>query len=226
MMTEYEYQISPISIDKLSQEIRANVGISIALDSISALGIAVTFKFRAPLSEAEIASLEQTISAHDGIPPPAPEETIKVSQLPEQEPFAKPSFRTKRTATTDPVQVAPGAVGVIDYVLPVERYVSGGVLLVEGAEFGDHIMAEVFDPNGVIPAPYRAAMCEQWPSVAVYVEKEFIEVKGGQYNIHRIDTYPLNAKITAGLALRLTYHATNAGSTRSVAVNYNMSKKL
>ena len=143
---------------------------------------------------------------------------IEVAEL---EPFAKPTFRTKRNATTSIVSCALNTSTVIDFDLTEERYVAGGMLLIENYEFGDYVTAEVNDKNGVIPEAYRAALCEAHPTVAKYIEKEW--VSGAN---HSISTMPLNAKITAGLCLRVTYHATNSGSARNVLINYDLTKKL
>lgn len=154
-----------------------------------------------------------------------PVESIIISQ-PNPAPFAEPSFRTKRSATANLVTIAPGSSGTIDYYITQERYVAGGTILVSGAQFGDYATAEVRDIDGVIPSPYRAALCENWPTVAKYIEKEWIEAHDSNIAMHKIDTYPLNAKITAGLYLRVTYYTTNAGPNRTIGVNYFLTKKL
>lgn len=148
--------------------------------------------------------------------------TREISKLPDSQPFATPSFRTKRDATSEIVEIAPGSSGSIDYTITEERYVHGGKLIVSGNEMGDRFEAEVIDLNGVIPAPYRAAMCENYPTVAKYIESEWMEKSG----VHEINTYPLNAKVTANLVLRVTYFTTSAGSNRQVGINYYLTKKL
>ena len=141
-------------------------------------------------------------------------------------PFAIPSYRTKRNATSDLVTVPVGESANIDFLVTMERYAAGGTLLAENAVFGDYCIASVYDKDGVIPAPYRALMCENYPNVATYIEKEWVEVSSNSISKHKIDTYPLNAKVTAGLYLRITYFAVNSGSDRRVAVNYYLTKKL
>lgn len=143
-----------------------------------------------------------------------------------QEPFATPTYRTKRNATSSIQTCAANANVTINHLLAAERYVHGGALIVKNPEMGDYFYAEVRDVDGVIPAPYRAALCESWPTVASYVEKEWIKVDGSGYAVHELNTYPLNAKITAGLYLSLTYYAVNAGSTREIGINYFMTKKI
>ena len=153
-------------------------------------------------------------------------QTISVVSVPDPAPFAQPTYRTKRNATNSIVTVQSGESGDIDFLLTAERYTAGGTLLVDGAQFGDYAVACVYDKDGVIPAPYRAALCEDWPMVATYIEKEWIEVNVGGITRHKIDTTPLNAKITAGLYLRVIYHATNEGGDRKIGINYYLTKKL
>jgi hypothetical protein len=147
-------------------------------------------------------------------------------------PFAQPLYRTKRNATASTVTVSPGSNSSIGIQITAERYVSGGCLVIENAEFGDYVTAEVSDTDGVIPSPYRSALCENWPVVAMYIEKEYIKVntpgsiQAGSVTIHEIDTAPLNAKITPMLYLTVTYYAVNAGLDRRLAANYYLTKKL
>ena len=156
----------------------------------------------------------------------------KASNLPQlisinsNPPFAEPTYRTKRNATQSIVSIEPDNYQNIDFLMTAERYVAGGLIIIENAVFGDYLTAEVIDIDGVIPSLYRAALCENWPTVALYVEKAWILASGDIMTKMEMDTYPLNAKISAGLYLRITYHAINSGSTRRVAVNYYLTKKL
>jgi hypothetical protein len=160
-----------------------------------------------------------------------PRSTIITSQ-PDPAPFALPTFRTKRNATASHITVASNSDEEIQFLLTSERYVSGGDLIVENAEFGDYITAEVEDIDGVIPEAYRAALCEAWPVVSSYIEKEYVRVatpgsvQAGSVTTHSINTYPLNAKITAGLYLCIHYYAVNSGLSRRLVVNYHLTKKL
>lgn len=144
----------------------------------------------------------------------------------ESQPFSIPSYRTKRDAIAAPITCPKNTTTEILYPLTQELYTKGGCMIVKNPEFGDYVFAEVEDIDGVIPAPYRAAICEAWPVVAVYILKEFVEVNGSSLVVHRIDTQPLSAKITPGLYLSLHYVAVNAGLDREVAINYYMNKKL
>jgi len=141
-------------------------------------------------------------------------------------PFAEPTYRSKFTGTDEAVAVSIDDSEHIDYEVDVERYVYGGEVIAKNAEFGDYMTACIYDKDSVIPSAYRSALCEDWPTVATYVEKHWITCTGSNPVVNVMNTYPLNAKISAGLYMRITYHAANTGSERSVLVNYFMSKKL
>lgn len=142
----------------------------------------------------------------------------------DQEPFALPSYRTKLNCSNI-VTIAPDTNVSLDYQITQERFVTGGTLIVKGAQFGDYVTASVYDKDGIIPAPYRSVLCENHPVVAEYVEKHWIEATSENI-IMSINTYPLNAKISAGLYLRLNYFAVGGSSDRQAAVNYKLTKKL
>lgn len=146
--------------------------------------------------------------------------------IPNSNPFALPLFRTKRNSTSDIEICAPNSTKEIKFLLTSELYTKGGCLIVEGAQFGDYVTAEVEDIDGVIPEAYRAAICEAWPTVSQYIVKEWVEVNSSNYVVQRVDTMPLVAKLSSGLYMCLHYHATSAGSDRKIAVNYYMNKKL
>lgn len=152
---------------------------------------------------------------------------VSVESMP---PFAEPLYRTKLSATTAGVTIEPGAAGNIDFTLPAERWVYGGEGLILNAEPGDWFEAQVVDANSLIPEAYRAALCEAspgWPVVNTYVKKHWMLCPGGGLNAQfKINTYPLIAKVTAGLVLRTIYHATSAGSARTVYANLLLTKKL
>jgi len=142
----------------------------------------------------------------------------------ESQPFAAPTHRTKRDAS-EWVDCDANATTIIDYQLTEERYVSGGEIIYKDAKKGDYITAEVHDADYVIPEAYRAALCEDHPIVAKYIIKKQLKPCSG-YDSFEINTYPLNARITAGLYLRVSYVASSESGTREVAVNYMLTKKL
>jgi hypothetical protein len=152
---------------------------------------------------------------------------VAIQTLPEAKPFAEPTHRTKRDATAAVMTCAVDSATTVDYLLTEERYVSGGVMLVKNYEFGDYISAEIHDKDGIIPVPYRPAVAENYPTIAKYVIKEFVEPHN-QSGFGRafIDTRPLSAKVSAGLYLRVTYHSTSTGTAREVVINYHTAKKL
>jgi hypothetical protein len=142
----------------------------------------------------------------------------------EPQPFAIPAYRTKRDAS-EWTDCPANSTTTLDFLLTAERYVSGGEIIFKGAKKGDYLTAEVYDKDGVIPAPYRAALCEAHPSVATYIVKKQLKPCEG-YDSFEINTYPLNAKISAGLYLRVSYVSTAETGTREVVVNYHLTKKL
>lgn len=219
MISQYTYA-KTVSSDRLDFEIRTSLIVS-ALDHIQTSGPNVLIFFKSPLSESDFSLLSNIVDSH--VATPLPQNYVQQVAVLEQTPFAKPDFRTKRDATPSVVTVEPGSFATLDLVLTEERYVSGGEIIYRNAELGDYVTAEIVDSLGVIPAPYRAALCEAWPTVAKYVEKSWIDP---QRSSRTVDTYPLNAKIPAGLCLRVTYIAVNLGATRSVVANYHLTKKL
>lgn len=141
-------------------------------------------------------------------------------------PFAEPTHRTKFTGIGSVITIQPDSSQDIDYLVPVERYVYGGQIIAKNAEFGDYITASMYDKDGIIPEAYRSALCESWPVIATYIEKHWLSLHGTNPHVEDITTYPLNAKVSAGLYMRLTYHACSSGSAREVLMNYLMVKKL
>jgi len=143
----------------------------------------------------------------------------KITEIP---PFAAPDYRTKDNATPSILTIEANSTGTIDFPIASELYVSGGDLIIENALLGDYVTAEVRDIDNLIPEAFREALCEDHPTVAKYIEKKWI------CPIHgcSIDTRPLNAKISQGLYLRVTYTAIDSGSDRKLGVNYRLTKKL
>jgi hypothetical protein len=66
-MTEYGYTKTPVSVDRLTVEIKASA-IIIALDHITTFGSALSIFFKADLSEGDQAILDGLVAAHDGTP--------------------------------------------------------------------------------------------------------------------------------------------------------------
>lgn len=156
----------------------------------------------------------------------APVQTFAISSQPEPLPFAQPTYRTKRDATPEWQVCLESTIAVEDLILTEERYISGGRLIFHNTKEGDYITAEVRDSDpGVIPSQYRNVLCEDYPIVAKYVVKKWLKPVDG-YDDIIIDTYPLNAKISSGLILRISFHASDIAGERKFAVNYHLTKKL
>jgi len=68
--TEYDYTVSPVAIDSLTQQIQQS-SITTALDYINILGSAVSIFFKAALSSADKTTLDAVVAAHTGVPLPS-----------------------------------------------------------------------------------------------------------------------------------------------------------
>lgn len=141
------------------------------------------------------------------------------------QPFAEPTHRMRLVAIDSIIDAPANDTTTIEYQLASELYTNGGELIIQNAEFGDYVEVMFYDKDGVIPAPYRAALCEAWPVVATYILKQFV-FPTGTYSKVVFDTKPLIAKVTAGLYVKTVYHAVNTGSTRKLAQNYYFLRKL
>jgi len=223
-MTQYDFTKTPVAVDRLTQEIQQS-SIITALDHISMLGSALSIFFKADLSTDDQTTLSTIITNHSGLPLPQNIiDSVAVVSQPMPEPFATPSYRTKRDGS-DWITCTADSTTDLDFQLTTERYVSGGQLFLKDIKEGDWLSAEVYDKDSLIPSPYRAALCEAWPCVAKYIVKANIQPCSGYDNV-KVDTYPLNAKISAGLYLRVSLHTTSETGDRKMAINYFLTKKL
>ena len=244
-MTEYKYTYSisedtadgKVAVDALLSEISESP-ITTALDLVNTSGDVLDIYFKAALSTEDEASLDAIVGNHEGNMSDSllkVEATIaqtletKLVEQVDPPPFAAPTYRTKFDKTGSIVEVEKNNSVSIDYQIGSELYVFGGEGVAKNAEFGDYITAEINDKDSVIPEGYRAAMCENWPTVASYANMWLMvsdSVANNPFTKIYINTYPLIAKISAGLYLRVTYHAIDTGSTREVALNYFLDKKI
>lgn len=220
------YTFSKLCIPSiLSEEIKnSSVSTGYSHIEINELIPEMNIIFLSELSEEQLDVLSALVLNHNinQIIPEEQQQLVEVS-IKETPPFAKPDFRTKRNATAGWVNCEPGTTSNIDHVLQEDLYVCGGELIVDNAKKGDFVSAEVFDYFSGIPQEYRSTLCENWPTVAKYIIKQWVQP--GTSTIV-INTYPLNARVTAGLSLRVTYNTSQESGTRSVAVNYYLAKKL
>jgi hypothetical protein len=209
--------------DRLTSEIQSSA-IAIALDYITGTDTTTSIYFKGELSTDEQVILSGIVDVHVATNLPG-NQVLKaeIITMPERDPFAKPTHRTKRSATNAIISIEPNEVENIDLLMIEERFTFGGLMIVTGAQLGDYITAEVVDTLALIPAPYRAAMAENWPTVARYIDKAWVNPHSG---VVEINTQPLTAKIPPGFTLRVTYHASSEGSTRKAGVNYYLTKLL
>jgi hypothetical protein len=208
----------------LKDEIAAS-SITVALSHIDATAASVTIVFKAALSEAQVSVLDAVVTLHVFKPDPVIASEVVVTQQP---PFARPDYRTKRDGSPTWMDVNAGEVVNCDYTCPEERFVSGGECIALNAQKGDWIKAQVVDAHGYIPEPYRAAVAEAYPVIAEYVVRANLRPKTSSSDgyIYILDTYPLNARITQGLVLRVAYNASLVPGVRSFTTNYYLTRRI
>lgn len=220
---QYDFTKENCNLDQLTKEVQSS-SITVALDYITKVGSTLSVFFKASLSEGEQTTLGTVVAAHTPVPV---ENDVTSVIVQEQPPFSAPSYRTKRKGATEFLSMAPSTEQIIDFLITEERYVHGGIIVFDGTEVGDTVTGEVVDIGnsgaGVIPEPYRAALCEAWPVVANYLDHEPLPPGKGY---REINTYPLNAKITPGLYLRIKINTCAGGGTRKIGLGYYLTKKL
>lgn len=223
-ITSYTFT-KAVQVVQLESEIRNSVIVT-ALHSIVLNGVDdLTISFKDALSGGDDVILSGLVSSHVPAPIPNVPQAVQVTSLPDPAPFAQPLYRTKRDGDSSWTTCAENSITDKDFQLTQERYVAGGEVILKDVKEGDWLSAEVRDVNGVIPAQYRAALCEAHPVVAAYIIRMWLEPKDG-YQTVKIDTSPLNAKISAGLYLRISYHASAIAGDRKMVTNYYLTKKL
>lgn len=150
---------------------------------------------------------------------------VTITSQPDPIAFAQPTHRTKRNGDAAWTTASADSTTHSDYLITEERYVTGGGIILKNVKQGDYLKAEVRDIDGVIPEAYRSALCESHPTVAEYVIKRWLKPDDGYQEII-VDTYPLNAKISAGLYLRVSLVTSAEAGDREFVVNYHLTKKL
>ena len=79
-MSQYNYTKTPVSLDRLTQEINQSAIVT-ALDHMTLLGAALSIFFKADLSSGDQTILDGLVSAHDGTPLPANSVTnVKITE--------------------------------------------------------------------------------------------------------------------------------------------------
>ena len=142
-------------------------------------------------------------------------DSIKIASIPPTPLFASPKYNWYRVAQPSLVTVQPSATVDISYQFTTNAYSYGGMLLTQGAEFGDYITASICDLDGVIPMEIRNNF-STYPILYNYIKKEFITP-----NLpHKCSSYPLSCLIQQGLYIVVGYTATGEGVQRKVAFNY------
>ncbi len=221
IVTKYSFT-KVVNIDSLSLEIRLS-DIVTALSHIDQEGSNFDVWFKAALSTGDETILTELVSDHVNTPL---EETVVPRDSENREivklsAFSEPDFRTKNDAS-DLVDAPLNDTTSSDYRLLEELYLSGGDIVINNAEHGDWVKACIYDKDAVIPEYLRSGLCEAWPVVVTYVKKMLVKPSLD----NKIDTRPLNAKLTPGLYLRISLTTTNTGSLRSFGINYDLQKRL
>jgi hypothetical protein len=87
----------------------------------------------------------------------------------------------------------------IDFELPEERWVSGGILMAQGTHWGDKICLQIIDINNVLGAGYNFVVDEYVTDFYLVTDSEFqIQIES-----------PYVALIPAGLFVRIKYTNTS-----------------
>jgi hypothetical protein len=148
---------------------------------------------------------------------------VEVVKLPESQPFSAPTFRTKRDSSETILEMIESETKEIILEINEERFIHGGEIVFVGSKIGDYFEAEVCDPNGVIPEDIRSTICENWPIVTKYVNRQWLPDGSG---LLQVVTKPLNAKIPQGLFLKILFKTCQKLGQREFGVNYYLTKKL
>lgn len=141
------------------------------------------------------------------------------------EPFAVPSYAINHDGITAPVTCTKNATTNVDYLIPADKYIFGGELLLKDVQFGDKVDASVVDVDAIIPEVARAATCENWPTVSTYIVNHYVDCRSSTGYV-AVDTRPLCSKILAGLYLRVSVTCVNSGVDRTAAMTYFFGVKV
>lgn len=179
-MADYIYT-KIIDIARLKQEIEASAVITIALDTINALGSQVTISFKAVLPAADESELNNLVAAH--VPTPLETKALTVDAFTVKDPSGIPQVHASPkpvgytsyfsscgdTGTGDVTGHGQGnclkfrmlstdSVKSVDVTFSEDVYIKDGLILPRGAPFGASVDVEVVHPvYGVLFAFCRHA---------------------------------------------------------------------
>ena len=205
-MTEYDYTINPVAIDRLTQDIRSSAIVT-SLNSINALGSAVSIFFNADLSDGDKTILDNIVAAHNGTPlpqngalsvasisnPPYAAKTIMINGVTKKLYIRNTGFQSALTSGSN----------TITYTATYSWAKLIGVEVI-GAEALDYVDFKVFDTaTGTYSGTPNAMLNHFGFSV---------NIAPGFYRRE----CPYDADIYQGLVLKLTY---NSVSAKTIGIN-------
>lgn len=195
-MIEYAYTKSPVSVDRLTQEIQSSAIVT-ALDHISTVDSALSIFFKDNLSNTDKTTLDSIVSDHNGQPLDS-NVPAKVVQVLGQDTF---SIWTQGVLFT----AVASQTTFFDYLLTELVFARGGVLCSFNAVPGDWISVNVIDKDNVIGL---GGTPDNPTILSEYIPKWY--VMPGQ-NI--IEDISLSSAIPPGLYFRFTYHSLGESNT-------------
>jgi hypothetical protein len=113
--------------------------------------------------------------------------------------------------------VTAGTTGTIDLKMLDDNFITGGMLLTNGAVFGDHVSLQVIDIDNVLGLGANTVLGQYMSSWGVRSDVN------DQLQFDENLLYP--AKILYGLYLRAIFVSTGANNV-SVTINYKLHKAL
>ena len=198
--SEYDYTISPLAIDSLTQQIQQS-SIVTALDYINALGSATTIFFKAALSDADKTTLDAVVAAHTGIPL-VQNQASKVIQILGADTVTLCPFGTIFDAPANQTTT-------FDFKLNTGCYIKGGVMYASPGNVGDSIIVQIVDVDNIMGVGANTV-------IAIYVDNWYVIPQ----DMNAIEDVSLSEPIPAGLYIRFVY--TNSSTTLDTKVIMNI----
>jgi hypothetical protein len=205
-MSEYNY-VKEVNVAKLEGEIEAS-SITIALGQITLLSDSLSIVFKAALSQVENDILDALVANHVNTPDVATVMSVLIEQPKDTlgypiikfTPFSDAVGFRFRGASFSGIAIAEATTD-IDYLLTAERWINGGILLLQNHNFNDSYVFQVVDKDNVLGYGAGVVLDE-------FIKDYFVDSDNQAQQQLMLD-YP--ARIYAGLYLRLKY--TSVGTT-------------
>jgi hypothetical protein len=211
MIYTYEKEVSP---EWLEDEIRASI-ITVALVGIT-LGVQTEIEFKASLTTSEQETLDLLVDNH--IIKPSKKESMQVvldsvkDNIVQTQAFASTSgFRFRGTSFKG--TALANSVTDLDYVLPADRFINGGRLLIDSVGQDDMLTVQVVDENNMFGLGAGAVLDE-------FISGYYVPSNG---NLEVKLDYP--ARLIQGLTLRFKY-TNSETSDKEVKINLYLHMKV